>query len=220
MLNSQFLTLNSGGVLWIANDRLADYQRVIDIVRRANDIAASTELDALLDQMLDLFVEVASAEAGTLYLYDADTDELIFKVVKGDPHSQRLIGTRFPAARGIAGAALRAQRADLYPRCRARSALGSAARRAVGPAADDDVLPAARAARSAGRRGAGLQSAAGAVDEDEELAVFRLLGNRMVSEIQKARLLGEAQRREKRMSALVDIISHLTTTLDRDSCSR
>src|SRR5215212_7159065 len=86
------------------------YQRVIETIRRANVIAATTELDALLDQMLDLFVEVAHAEAGTLYLYDADTDELVFKVVKGDQHSQGLIGTRFPAARGIAGAALHQRR--------------------------------------------------------------------------------------------------------------
>ena len=137
-----------------------DYRRVIDTIRRANAIAANNDLDALLDQMLDLFVEVASAEAGTLYLYDADTDELIFKVVKGDPHSQALVGTRFPAARGIAGAALHARAADLYPRCRGRPALGSADRRAVGAAADDDVLPAADAARCADRRRAGVQSAA------------------------------------------------------------
>src|SRR4051794_30952083 len=89
------------------------YQRVIETIRRANAIAANNELDALLDQMLDLFVEVAHAEAGTLYLYDAETDELVFKVVKGNSHSRGLIGTRFPAARGIAGAALR-QRHPLF----------------------------------------------------------------------------------------------------------
>jgi GAF domain-containing protein len=55
-----------------------------------------------------------------------------------------------------------------------------------------------------------------AVNDAEELAVLNLLGNRMVSEIEKARLLNEANRREKRLSALVDIISQLTTTLDRD----
>src|SRR5262249_31210187 len=64
------------------------YRRLIDALRRANTIAASTELDALLSQMLDLFVEVANAAAGTLYLYDDTKDELIFKVVKGDPSSQ------------------------------------------------------------------------------------------------------------------------------------
>ena len=60
-----------------------DYRRVIDTIRRANAIAANDDLDELLDQMVDLFVEVASAAAGTLYLYDSEVDELIFKVVKG-----------------------------------------------------------------------------------------------------------------------------------------
>ena len=92
-----------------------DYRRVIDTIRRANAIAANNDLDALLDQMLDLFVEVASAQAGTLYLYDAEADELIFKVVKGDPHSQALVGTRFPSARGIAGAALHAHAPIFIP---------------------------------------------------------------------------------------------------------
>ena len=77
-----------------------DYRRVIDTIRRANAIAANNDLDALLDQMLELFVEVASADAGTLYLYDTNSDELIFKVVKGDPKSQVLVGTRFPSTRG------------------------------------------------------------------------------------------------------------------------
>src|SRR5262249_44104527 len=55
-----------------------------------------------------------------------------------------------------------------------------------------------------------------AVDDTEELAILNLLANRMVSEIEKVRLLDDAKRREKRLSALVDIISQLTTTLDRD----
>ena len=84
------------------------YHRAVDIVRRANQIATSSDLDELLRRTLDLFVETAGAEAGTLYLYEQATDELVFTVVRGDAASQRLLGRRFPAARGIAGAAIRA----------------------------------------------------------------------------------------------------------------
>ena len=83
------------------------YQRMLDTIRRANAIAATHELDALLDQMVDLFMEVTDANAGSLYLYDAETDELEFKVVKGDPQSLSLLGQRFPASRGIVGVAIR-----------------------------------------------------------------------------------------------------------------
>src|SRR3982751_226247 len=114
-LNSTLLTLNSGGCAVDRGLTSFDYRRVIDTIRRANAIAANNDLDALLDQMLDLFVEVASADAGTLYLYDIDTDELIFKVVKGDPQSQVLVDTRFPATRGIAGAALHAHAPIFIP---------------------------------------------------------------------------------------------------------
>jgi HD-GYP domain-containing protein (c-di-GMP phosphodiesterase class II) len=192
-----------------------DYRRVIDTIRRANAIAANNDLDALLDQMLDLFVEVASAEAGTLYLYDPATDELIFKVVKGDPHSQALVGNRFPSGRGIAGAALHAHAPIFVP----------------------DVAADPRWDRRIGEL-SGLQLTTmyclplmlrdvpigvvqvfnlppSAVDEDEELALLQDLGDRMSSEIHKARLLDEAHRRQRRLNALVDIISRLTTTLER-----
>src|SRR6266496_3252421 len=192
-----------------------NYQRVIETIRRANAIAANNELDALLDQMLDLFVEVAHAEAGTLYLYDAETDELVFKVVKGDSQSRGLIGTRFPATRGIAGAALRQR----------------------GPLFIDDVSADERWDRRVGElselrlktmyclplllndRAVGVVQVfnlpEAAVDQDEELALLQDLGDRMASEIAKTRLLEQAQLRQRRLNALVDIISHLTTTLDR-----
>lgn len=45
--------------------------------------------------------------------------------------------------------------------------------------------------------------------------MLQFLGSRMGSEIEKLRLLSETQQREKRMSALVDVISSLTQTLNR-----
>jgi HD-GYP domain-containing protein (c-di-GMP phosphodiesterase class II) len=191
------------------------YQRVIQTIRRANTIAANNELDALLDQMLDLFVEVAHAEAGTLYLYDGDTDELVFKVVKGDPSSQRLIGQRFPATRGIAGAALRERQPVFIPDV---SADPRWARR-IGELSDIQLktmycLPLLLNERSIGVVQV-FNLPAEAIDQDEELTLLQDLGDRMASEIEKARLLEQAQRRQRRLNALVDIISRLTTTLDR-----
>jgi HD-GYP domain-containing protein (c-di-GMP phosphodiesterase class II) len=192
------------------------YQRIIDIVQRANQIATSTQLDALLDQMLDLFVEVAEAEAGTLYLYDSLTDQMVFKVVKGDPASQGMVGSAFPTDRGIAGAALRALQPIFIPdverdprwdrRFGERSTLHLRTMYCLPLALPDRPVGVVQV----------FNLPASTVDNDEELAVLNLLGNRMVSEIEKARLLNEANRREKRLSALVDIISQLTTTLERD----
>ncbi len=192
-----------------------NYQRVIDTIRRANAIAATHELDALLDQMVDLFIEVVDAEAGTLYLYDAATDELIFKVVKGDPPSQRLIGQRFPAARGVAGAALRAREpifiGDVESDVRWDRRIGELSALRLRTMY---CLPLALRDQPIGVVQV-FNLPASAVDEESELALLHDIAERMVSEIEKARLLAQATHRQRRLNALVDIISHLTTTLDR-----
>lgn len=190
-------------------------QRILSVVQRATQIAARSELATLLEQTLDLFVEEAGAEAGTLYLYDSEHDELVFHVVKGDPESRRLLGMRISAERGVAGAALRAREPLFVP----------------------DVAHDPRWDRSTGElamiqlrtmyclpliledRPVGVVQVFNlpptAVDGADELALLRILGNVMVSVIDKARLLDEARRRELRQRALADIAARLTTTLDR-----
>ena len=192
------------------------YRRAMDVVQRANAIAASAELDELLRRALDLFVEVAGAEAGTLYLYEAATDEIVFSVVKGDTASQALIGARISASRGIAGAAIHSGKpifvADVQHDERWDRSIGELANRDLRTAY---CLPLALPGRTVGVVQV-FNLAAEAIDEDEELALLQLLANCMVNEIEKTRLLAEARNRERRLEALVDIISRLTTTLDRD----
>ena len=77
------------------------------ILERANQIAANTELDDLLDAMLELIITVCGGNAGTLYLHDEITDELIFKVVQGKGTSTNLVGQRISTRKGIAGTAFR-----------------------------------------------------------------------------------------------------------------
>ena len=192
------------------------YHRAIDIVRRANQIATSTELDELLRRTLDLFVETAGAAAGTLYLYESATDELVFEVVKGDAASQRLLGTRFSASIGIAGAAIRAGE-PIFVRNVADDPRWD---RSLGELAGHELRTAYCLPLMLPNRIVGVVQvfdlAQTAVDEEEELALLHLLANYMVNVIEKTRLLHEGRERERRLSALVDTISRLTTTLDRD----
>ena len=57
-------------------------------------------------ELLQSIVEVAraifSAQRSSIFLLDADADELVFEAVAGDS-DQALIGTRFPSSTGIAG---------------------------------------------------------------------------------------------------------------------
>jgi putative nucleotidyltransferase with HDIG domain len=193
-----------------------DYRRIVDIMQHALQIGEDTNLDSLLERTLDLFVEAAGANAGTLYLYDTIRDELIFKVVRGDQASKSLIGTRIAAERGIAGAALRSGQPlyvpDIVADPRWDTRIGELAQMQL---VTMYCLPLAVQQRPVGVVQV-FNIPAHTIDSDEELMVLRVLGNNMASVIEKARLLDEAQRRERRARALADIQARLTTTLDRN----
>lgn len=195
-------------------------QRFLEIIQRANQIAASTQLDDLLDHLLDLIIEITASEAGTLYLYDSATDELIFKVVKGSPAGETLIGRRLPANTGLAGYALQHRQ----------------------PFFVEDVANHPRWNRSFGEMGeltlhtmfciplmlrgepVGVVQVFNlpftSIDDQDEMLLLEVLTSRLVTEIEKARLLEETRRRERRQHALVEIVSRLTTTLERDELLR
>jgi len=65
-----------------------------------------TDPDALVRQILDESLEIAQADAGSVLLYDPDTDELEFRYVVGEAAS-KLTGVRIPAAKGICGRVFR-----------------------------------------------------------------------------------------------------------------
>lgn len=71
-------------------------RRLLDISRQ---MAATIDLTALLQTIIDAACAVLDCERATIFLYDAHTDELYSRVATG------VESIRFPADRGIAGAA-------------------------------------------------------------------------------------------------------------------
>jgi len=57
---------------------------------------------ALLQSVVDVARAIFKASASSIFLLDEDTDELVFAAVSGEG-SERLLGTRFPSSKGIAG---------------------------------------------------------------------------------------------------------------------
>jgi HD-GYP domain-containing protein (c-di-GMP phosphodiesterase class II) len=196
--------------------RPARFQSFLEVIQRANQIAATTELDELLGRMLDLLIAVTQAEAGTLYLYDEPAHALDFKVVRGSPASARLVGARIDAERGIAGYALR-RREPVFVHDVAADPRWD---RAIGELDDTPLrtLYCVPLLLHGGPVGVVqvFNLPADTCDDPDELAMIELICSRLVTEVEKARLLADAQRRERRQQALVEIISRLTTTLDRD----
>ncbi|NJN19207.1 MAG: GAF domain-containing protein [Oscillochloris sp.] len=192
----------------------------IAIIQRANQIAASTTLDQLLGEMLDLIVTTMHASAGTLYLYDPQRHELIFKVVQGSPESEQLVGARIDADRGVAGAALRSGAAIYVPDVAADPRWDRRIGELGGvPLRTMYCLPLTLHGRPVGVIQV-FNLPQETIDEPDEIALVELLSSRLVTEVEKARLLEESRAREGRMQALVEIISSLTTTLDRNELLR
>jgi signal transduction histidine kinase len=69
-------------------------------------LTSTLESEPLLNNILENAVIILNCEAGSLFLADEQTDELIFKVTVGPPSAASLIGQRLPPGSGIVGRAV------------------------------------------------------------------------------------------------------------------
>ncbi len=67
-------------------------------------LTSTLEIKPLLNQILDSATEILNCQAGSLFLIDPQTDELIFEVVMG-PVAANLTGKRLPPGTGLVGEA-------------------------------------------------------------------------------------------------------------------
>jgi GAF domain-containing protein len=71
-------------------------------------VTSSLDLHIVLNLITEKAVEILDAEAGSLFLTDMDTEELVFQIAVG-PSSSDLTGVRLPAGTGIVGAVAQSQ---------------------------------------------------------------------------------------------------------------
>jgi hypothetical protein len=80
--------------------------------RTSEALFQHNSVDSMVRQTLNTALEVLGAEAGSLQLYDAQEDSLVFRYVVG-PATERLTGYSMPASQGIAGQVFRTGVPDL-----------------------------------------------------------------------------------------------------------
>ena len=68
-------------------------------------LTSTLEHEPLLQNILDSAVQILDCEAGSLFMVDEDTNELVFTVIVG-PAASDLLGKRIPAGQGIVGEAI------------------------------------------------------------------------------------------------------------------
>lgn len=182
------------------------------VLQHANQIAVCTNLTELLEQMLGFIIEMMQAQAGTLAFWNETCDGLIVQTTHGTNGRVRVAGQQLAPAD-------RLMHELLYT--------GQPVFRAMYDA-DDDLcdsmvcyLPLALAERPVGVVEV-LDVPVTMRDAVDDLAVVQVVVERLVTEVEKLRLmevqkglLASAARREKRLEALIDFISHISTTLER-----
>lgn len=84
--------------------RRARQLKILNEVGRG--LTSTLKLNPLLHKILESAKEILDTEAGTLFLVDETTQELVFEVVVG-PVADELVGTRLPPGKGHVGVAVR-----------------------------------------------------------------------------------------------------------------
>jgi signal transduction histidine kinase len=84
-------------------ERRAQQLSTLNIITR--QLTSTLELQPLLKSILESAVSILNTEAGSLFLVDSQTDELIFQVTVG-PVAQNLVGQRLPPGTGFVGKAV------------------------------------------------------------------------------------------------------------------
>lgn len=77
-------------------------QQLTSLNEIGRSLTSTLELRPLLNRILNSAVEILSCEAGSLFLIDEQTQELVFEVVLG-PVAADLTGRRLPAGTGLVG---------------------------------------------------------------------------------------------------------------------
>ena len=83
-------------------------ERILDVTRQ---LARPLDLNTMLEQVIEAGLTVLQADRGTVFLYDADVDELFATVATG------MDRIRIPAGRGIVGECARTRQVINVPDC-------------------------------------------------------------------------------------------------------
>lgn len=99
---------NEDDILWLKDVSAEQMRRTVDALHRVHHlIYLITDLDTLLERIMEESKQVALAEACSLMLYDSDADELYFHVALGESGDQQALKreVRLKLNQGIAGVA-------------------------------------------------------------------------------------------------------------------
>nr|CAA9230278.1 hypothetical protein AVDCRST_MAG63-944 [uncultured Armatimonadetes bacterium] len=186
---------------------LRQRERQIEAISRTSDALFShTNVDNLVRETLLLALDVLSAEAGTLYLYDPAADTLVFRYVVG-PAAESLTGHSMPASQGIAGQVFRTGVPDLSLKVGERGHFNSEVDKRSGYRTESSMtVPVKRPSGDPIGVMQILNARAGDPFDHFDLEVLEALCAQAAAAIEQARLLQQARKAE--VANVIGDISH------------
>jgi len=174
---------------------LAHRERQIAALRRVGEVLSSqTKADDTVRETLAVAVEVLEADAGSLQMYDAKTECLIFRFV-ALPEDSHLIGLATPISKGIAGKVFRSGVPDLAEHVQNREEFNPDVDRKSG--LETKTMLTAALKRPDGQAIGVVQvlNTRGRFDE-HDLEVLEILATQAAIAIETARLVEQARKAE------------------------
>lgn len=183
---------------------------LLEMMKRANEIAMVPTVWDMVQAMLDLMMEITLADSANFFKLDAETDELVITHVRGESDSSHLIGLRLNRNSGVPGVTLCDVKVviagDLLP--------------------DLDWLNVVDPLNAAQKRNVinlpvlNGDCTLGVIQlfnfEQAEIDLLMLLADRLAVEMIHRQKMESTQRSNQRLLTLVDIIGAIGGTLDRN----
>ncbi len=202
----------------VSQEDVAALRRRLEILHRADLILSRAEDGRFLQrEFLALMMEAAQVRSGTLYLLDAERNELVFAVVRGPAGvAQALEGRRMPADWGIAGRCAQQGRPIWVPAVeQSRDWARDLAERSGYCPKNVLCLPLKAQERVIGV----VQLFDRPADHPfnpADLDFLSILVNDLALKLENARLLGTSREMVERLRALLDVGVELGSALDRE----
>jgi putative nucleotidyltransferase with HDIG domain len=183
---------------------------LLAIMDRANRIAGHQDLVGMIQEMLDLMIEITSADSGNFFQLDQETDELVIKCVRGENASQHLVGLRINRKVGVPGLSINGKQPVV-----------------IGDLPSDQQWLRAVDPESAARQRnvinlpiVNQDSILGIIQifnyQQADLDLLMVLGNRLASEIRNRVEVAKTKRSVDRLWTLVDVLGEAAGTLDHN----
>jgi HD-GYP domain-containing protein (c-di-GMP phosphodiesterase class II) len=187
---------------------------MLEVLERANQIASTGGWETLMDQMVQLMIEIAGGDAGVLYLFDQEAEELIFAIVKDALVGQNLVGLRIKQDQGIVGASVTTGEPIIVHHLLQDSRWLLAL---------DPILSSRwQSAITLPLKSKG--NLIGAIQiynfHRTDLELLQVLGGRFATDIERLLSLESASLSNHRLTALISVLGQVGGTLDRETILR